>query len=44
MTVVGQTKFTKLAMVNVSSGKKSRVWARVPDGSTLIFGDIQVLL
>jgi len=42
--VVGQTKLTTLAMVDVPwrNFSKSRVWNKVPEGSALIFDDIRV--
>ena len=44
-TVVGQTKFTTLATVDVLQNfTKSRVWEKVPDRSTLIFGETQIPL
>jgi len=45
-TVVGRTKLTTLAMVDVPHQyfSKTRVWDNVPEGSALIFGDTWISL
>ena len=45
-TVIGQTKLTTLAMVDVMSQNfsTSRVWDKVPEGNTLLSGDTRIPL
>jgi len=45
-TIVGRTKLTTLAMVDVLRRNfcKYRVWDKVPEGSTLILGDTRIPL
>jgi len=42
--VIGQTKLTTLATIDIMQWNKSRVWSTVLYGSTLIFGDTRIFL